>query len=74
MPTNEERCEQATVACDAYAGFKREDPTDEGTIADLITDLLHLCEQRGGCVESLLATAKMHYDAESSRRFGRESV
>jgi hypothetical protein len=66
MASNEERAERAVVACDAYADFKNEDPADTSTITDLVVDLMHLAELRGCCVEQLIDTAKMHYDAEVS--------
>ena len=70
MTTNERRAERATVACDAYAEFKNEDPADPTTITDLIVDLLHLADLRGSCPERLLELAKMHYEAEASEEEG----
>lgn len=65
MPTNGERAAWAALACSSFAdavGMEDEDfPT---VISDLMANLLHLAAQEGMCVESLLARAKMHYDAE----------
>jgi hypothetical protein len=66
MPTNAERAAWALEACETFAdatGLSVEDelPT---VIGDLIANLLHFADQEDMCVESLLARAKMHYDAE----------
>jgi hypothetical protein len=33
-------------------------------IGDLIANLLHLADQEGLCAESILGTARMHFEAE----------
>ena len=66
MPTNEERADWGRGACDTFAESVGMDMADDlpTIIGDLIANLLHLADQEGMCVESLLARAKMHYDAE----------
>jgi len=66
MPTNEERADWGRDACDTFAESVRMDMANElpTIIGDLIANLLHLADSEGMCAESLLARAKMHYDAE----------
>jgi hypothetical protein len=66
MPTNAERAAWALEACETFAdatGLSVEDelPT---VIGDLIANLLHLADQGGMCAESMLGTARMHFEAE----------
>lgn len=66
MPTNAERAAWALEACKTFAdatGLSVEDelPT---VIGDLIANLLHLADQEGMCAESMLGTARMHFEAE----------
>lgn|GEM_PF-4153403 len=65
-PTNDERSGWALDACEAFADATGLSIDDELpiVITDLIANLLHLADREGMCVESCLATAKMHYEAE----------
>lgn len=65
MPSNEHRIEMARRAVLAHDteldGF--EDLYDEPVI-DLLTDLMHLCEDEGIDWESAFRMAEMHYEEE----------
>ena len=64
--TNDIRVEWAEAACEAFANITEQDMEIElpDIICDLMANLLHLADSEDMCVESLLARAKMHYDAE----------
>jgi hypothetical protein len=66
MPTNADRAAWAWEACETFAdatglGVADELPT---VIGDLIANLLHLADREGLCAESILGTARMHFEAE----------
>lgn len=63
----EKRIGNATAALDAYFWhLKSADPRDEPAehVADLIADLMHYCDKHEIDIDSMLATARMHHDAE----------
>jgi hypothetical protein len=57
------RCSRAARALNAYAGGELPDYREPWE-QDLITDLLHLIDARGGSAEDSLRIAAMHYQAE----------
>ena len=67
MTTNEQRAERAWKAATRYQqaanGDSDGDIADE-TITDLLTDLMHFCDEQGIDFESCLRMANMHYEAE----------
>ncbi|MDA8140775.1 MAG: hypothetical protein M0036_19175 [Desulfobacteraceae bacterium] len=63
MPTNQERIERAMTAMSS-ANYGENDSLDAG-MCDLIADLLHFCAQEGLDFDSILNTARMHFEAES---------
>jgi hypothetical protein len=66
MPTNEDRAAWAWEACETFADATGLRVADElpTVIGDLIANLMHLADQEGLCAESILGTARMHFEAE----------
>jgi hypothetical protein len=66
MTENEERASRAREACDTFADASGLSVDDElsTVISDLIANLMHLADQSGLCPESLIDTARMHFEAE----------
>jgi len=60
---NFERCKRAALALAAYIGGEAPD-YGEPWEQDLITDLLHLVDSRGGNALYTLRVATLHYNAE----------
>ena len=52
------------TALDAYAKAKGEKPEDCDMV-DLLTDMMHLCDEQGEPFAGRLTTAQMHYAAET---------
>jgi hypothetical protein len=67
-PTNAQRAERIVALMAPYAqaaGLTPEDAQDESACAlDLLTDLMHFCEQRGHDFDDLLNLADLAYRAE----------
>ena len=42
--------------------------SDQEGLIDLLTDAMHWCKAKGHDFDSLLATARMHFDTESSSK------
>lgn len=67
IPTNEDRAGWAQVAVDAFAAETNMDAAGEDmqtVMGDLLADLMHLCQQNDIDFERILATGKMHFEAE----------
>jgi hypothetical protein len=66
MPTNEDRAAWAWEACETFADATGLSVDDElpTVIGDLIANLMHLADREGLCAESMLGTARMHFEAE----------
>ena len=66
QPTNEQRVQYAQAAVAGYADAKGEPPELDGGLADLLTDLMHLCDDAGMDFDMAANTARMHYEAETA--------
>lgn len=58
---NKERARRAELALKAQGYW---DCGESYAAADLLDDIMHLCIRRGWDFEDVLATARMHFDAE----------
>lgn len=66
-PTNEERAERADTLLDAYievSGLESEGI--ESVVNDLLTDLMHLCHERGISFGYRVLMAETNFEAETS--------
>lgn len=66
-PTNDQRASWAKEAVMAHVGARGDTPdTDEKTgVVDLLTDLMHLCDEAGLDFDAALEAARSHYEAET---------
>lgn len=65
-PTNEDRADWAEDALEYYSERVGDTAEEQPTaVVDLLGDLMHFCNRRGFNFSTLLATAEMHYDAET---------
>lgn len=66
-PTNNQRASWAKEAILAHVGSRGDTPdTEEVTgVVDLLSDLMHLCDEAGLDFDKALETARCHYEAET---------
>ncbi len=66
-PTNEDRAARIDPTIEFYAVECKGDACpDENDIPDLLTDIMHYCREEGLLFDTLLATARMNFEAEVS--------
>ena len=63
MTNNERRYEDARRAVDTVPDYP-DDMDRETAVKDLLTNLMHLCEQDGLDFDKLVESAKMNFQAE----------
>jgi hypothetical protein len=61
-PTNQTRVAQAQKVMDAFCGAGNF--VADTDVIDLLTDMMHFCNQKDFDFESLLNTARMHFGEE----------
>lgn len=66
-PTNADRAERVNAVMEAYQNLS--DPNecfegDSGSVACLLADIMHWCDQNDARFGGVLATAEMHYAEE----------
>jgi len=66
-PANEERANRIVSVMNEYCQVLegRVFNDDDGDITDLLTDLMHFCEQKGIDFATCLRMARTHYAAET---------
>lgn len=71
---NTERISAAAAALVTFAertGLDADGEPAETAVTDLLADLMHLCNSGGMAFDGLLATARLHHDAETENEEGR---
>ena len=65
-PTNNDRARWANTALSAFVNEVGDSGDEDTNIADLLCDLMHLCDAHGFDFERVLASGRIHYDAETT--------
>lgn len=65
MADNETRAAHASIARDAYLAAKREHDDRDGTLIDMIADVLHLARSEGYDTARVVRSAQANYSAEA---------
>lgn len=65
---NEKRCEWAARCLDLFKAMTGSTEEQDEDMQDLLTDLMHLADQRGVSFEGVVERARYHYLIESGQR------
>lgn len=62
--TNDERCDWAMAL---FNTSPYDEDTEDSSLVDILTDLMHLCKREGWDFDEKVRTARMHFEAEGSK-------